>query len=227
MLTTTAICDLYANLYTSLSVPAGTWDHVIPVDGAYAAIKRIDNIDYVMFRGSVTLIDWIEDFDDCALPFADSILGGVHPGARLGALAIKDQIDSLVGDHVVFVGHSLGALHAAVAAGYRVAAGKPLDAVILFGEPRPGGPKLSALLANTFTQSFRNADAGGHDIITDVARALPPLLPYQHIKDPLTDVCGAPDPHDPWLAFRYHHFGLYCKAFGCGGTAALSLQGAK
>lgn len=195
----------------------------MPVDGAYVAVKRIDGIDYVMFRGSDSFLDWVEDFDDCAVPFPDPVLGDVHPGARLGVLAVKAKIDALVGEHVVFVGHSLGAMHAAIAAGYRVAAGKPVDAVIMFGEPRPGGAKLAAVLANTMIKSYRNADRNGHDLVTDVPRSLPPLLPYQHVRDPLTDCSAAPRADDIWLAFRYHHFGLYCRGFGCGGVAALSL----
>lgn len=224
MLTITAILDQYAWLYQdTLPEPPGTWDHVIPVDGAYAAIKRVDGTDYVMLRGSVTFLDWLEDFEDCALPYPDPVLGDVHPGARQGVLEVKDQIDALVGEHVVFVGHSLGAMHAALLAGYRAAVGKPVDALIMFGEPRSGGARLSAILANTMVQSYRNADMNGHDIVTDVARNIPPLLPYQHVKDPLTDCHHSPRADDIWLAFRYHHGGHYCRAFGCGGVAALSL----
>lgn len=223
MLSITAICDQYAWLYTSLPSPAGTWDHVIPFDGAYTAIKRIDGIDYVMFRGSTTFKDWIDDFEDCAIPFNDPVLGDVHPGARAGVFPIKDQIRDLVCDKVVIVGHSLGAMHAAILAGYRVAEKLPVDALVMFGEPRPGGPQLSKLLADVPVQSFRNADKSGHDIVTDVARSLPPLLPYQHVRDPLTDCWRSPDPLDPWLAFRYHHFRLYAEAFGAAGPAVLAL----
>lgn len=224
MLGITQICDQYSWLYqTALTEPSGTWDHVLPVDGSYVAIKRVEDTDYVMFRGSTTFLDWIQDFDDFALPFHDSALGPVHPGARLGVLKVKDKIDALVGPKVVFVGHSLGAMHAALAAGYRVAGKKPVDALVMFGEPRPGGPVLAGLLAKTLVKSFRNADAHGFDLVTAVPRALAPLLPYQHVREPLIDVSMAPSQVDPWLAFRYHHFGLYCRAFGCAGPAALAL----
>jgi Lipase (class 3) len=230
VLTTTAICDLYANLYVDTPAPQGTWDHLLPIDGAYAAIKRIDGIDYVMLRGSVTPMDWIEDFEDCALPFNDSLLGDVHPGARLGALMVREQINALVGEHVVFVGHSLGAMHAALLAGYRVATGKPVDALVMFGEPRTGGPRLSEILAKTQVNSFRNADGGqplgvplAHDLVTDVARCLPPILPYQHVRDPLTDCWRSPKTLDAWGPFAWHHFRLYAEAFGAAGSAVLAL----
>ena len=222
MLAITQILDQYAFLYAP-EVPGADWDHLLPVDGAYAAIKNVAGTDYVMLRGSATFLDWWEDFDDCALPFCDPVLGDIHPGAREGVQEIKDQIDDLVGEHVVFVGHSLGAMHAALLAGYRAARGAPVDGLVMFGEPRSGGPQLSKILANTFTQSFRNADMNGHDIVTDVARNIPPLLPYVHIRDPLTDCHHSPDPFDPWLVFRYHRYKHYCYAFGCGGPAASAL----
>lgn len=220
MLSITAICDQYAWLYASLPIPAGTWDHLIPVDGAYAAIKRMEGTSYVMLRGSLTGIDWVLDFLNFAEPFNDPIIGEVHPGARFGVLEIQPVIDDLVGgDPVIFVGHSLGAMHAAQLAAYRAAAGKRVDGLIMFGEPKPGGTVLSKILEKTPSQSFRNADKNGHDAVTDVS----PFKPYQHVKDPLTDCWHSPRQDDLWGPFRYHHFGHYCRAFGCGGTAALSL----
>jgi pimeloyl-ACP methyl ester carboxylesterase len=223
MLTDTAICDQYAWLYSNLQAPAGTWDHVIPVDGAYCAIKRVDGVDYVMFRGSLTFMDWYDDLEDFALPVHDAILGDVHPGFLVGVKLIKDLVDALVGDHVVVVGHSLGAGHAALYSGYRVAAGKSVDAIVMFGEPRAGGSRLSEILAKTTVRSYRNGDASGHDYVTDVPPSHPPELPYQHVRDPLTDVCFPPPGFDPWLAFRFHHFWLYARSRGCGGAAVMSL----
>jgi pimeloyl-ACP methyl ester carboxylesterase len=222
VLTVTAILDQYAFLY-SPTTPGANWDHIVPVNGAYAAIKRVDGTDYVMFRGSLTFLDWIEDFDHFALPIIDQILDAVHPGFREGVLEIADPLNDLVGDHVVAVGHSLGAGHAALWAGYRIAAKKPVDGLVMIGEPRPGGAKLSQLLAQTEVQSFRNTDPKGHDLVTDVPPTLAPLLPYQHVKTPLTDVSCPPAAEDLWLAFKYHHFQLYARAFGCAGPAAIAL----
>lgn len=224
LLTTEQICDQYAWLYTDLPIPVGTWDHVIDVDGAYAAIKKVDDTDYVMFRGSTTFLDWIEDFANFAIPFNDSVLGGVHPGFRLGALAVKDKIDGLVGDKVIVIGHSLGAGHAALYTGYRLATQKSVDWLIMFGEPKAGCEILSRRLAAVGISSFKNLDLNGHDLVTDVPFTAPPLLNYQHPRN-LINVSATPDPTDPWLLFKYHHFGLYCKAFGAHGPAASSLKG--
>ena len=221
-LTTEQICDQYSWLYTSLSVPGSTWDHLINVDGAYAGIKRVGDTDYVMFRGSTTFIDWIEDFAHFALPYPDPVLGGVHPGFRLGVIAVKDQIDALVGDKVVCVGHSLGAGHAQLYAGYRLVGSKPVEQIVVFGSPRPGCSILSHLLAPVPLTSYRNTDDEGFDMVTKVPFSVPPMINYMQARG-FTDVKSTPNPNDPWLVFKYHHFGLYCKALGSHGIASQSL----
>jgi predicted lipase len=199
------------------------WDYLLPIDGAYAAIKRLDDTDYVMFRGSTTFMDWRQDFEDFALPYDDPVLGPLHPGFREGALMVKDEIDRLVQDKIVVVGHSLGAGHAVLYAGYRVAEERGVDGLVLFGEPKSGGPQLAERLAHIPISSYRNANTSGHDLVTDVPFTDMPRLPYCHVRA-LTDCRADPDPLDPWLIFKYHHFKLYARAFGCGGKAALSLS---
>lgn len=225
MIPVTAICDQYAWLYQDkLPVPGGTWDHLIEVDGAYCGIKLFDGVPCIMFRGSTTFMDWKQDFQDAALPFGDPLLGPIHPGFRQGVLLIRDHLDAICGDTTpVVVGHSLGAGHAALYSGYRIASKKPVAGVVMFGEPRAGGPKLSSILSGTLVYSFCNRNRDGHDLITDVPFTDLPRLPYQHVVDPLTPCEAWPDPLDPWLVFRYHRFRLYCKAFGCGGPAARAL----
>ncbi len=222
MLSISEVCDLYAWLYTGLPVPASTFDHVIPVDGCYVAIKNVGGIDYVLFRGSVTVLDWIEDFTRVAQPFHDPQLGIVHPGFMLGVRAVQAKIDALVGNNVIVVGHSLGAGHAQLYAGYRAAAGKSVNRLLLFGSPRAGGPELSKVLAPVDIYSFCNGDQDGHDLVTDVPYSLGKLLPYCHPRE-LQKVTYSPPADDVWALFRYHHFGLYCRALHALGTAATSL----
>lgn len=205
-------------------MPDGTWDHLFAVDGAYCAVKHIEDTDYVMFRGSVTFLDWMQDFQNLAIPYDDLILGPVHPGARDGVLKIKSQLDRVTGQNIVAVGHSLGALHAALYAGYKAAEGKNLQALVMFGEPKAGGEKLSdEIKKKTLVYSYVNQDTDGHDIVTDVPFKISDLAPYQHVQDPLIPCRHTPRLDDIWLAFRYHHFGHYCHAFGCGSPQALSL----
>lgn len=223
MLTVTAILDQYAWLYVEDPVPAGVWDRVFAVDGGYCATKEIDGVVYVMFRGSMTVLDWFDDVRSLVIPCWDKELGPVHPGARRGVLSVKEQLDSLIGDKpVVCVGHSLGAMHAAIYAAYRKVEGKVVQGLVMFGEPRPGGQKLSAILRFVPQMSFRNTDPDGHDIVTDVPRYIIFLFPYQHVGKLIDTICP-PRRDDIWLAFRYHHLCLYGKGFGCGGEAMVKL----
>jgi len=171
-----------------------------------------------MFRGSTTFLDWVQDFENAALPFPDQHLGAVHNGFRDGVLSVIGWINSLVGDSVVVVGHSLGAGHAALYAGYRVCDGLPVDKIVMFGEPRPGGSKLASILAATPIMSYCNFDRNGHDRVTDVPFNIPFVLTYQHPK-PLTYVSASPKPNDHWGIFCWHHAILYAKAMGSVGPA--------
>ena len=234
VLTVKEICDQYAWLYTDLPVPVGQWDHLIPTDGAYCAIKFVGNdLAYVMDRGSTTPMDWYDDFRFDAIPFYDPKLGSVHNGFRQGVLSNVGYIESLVGDRrVIYVGHSLGAGRARIRAGYRLADGKKVECVVTFGAPRAGGPKLTSILnKGTPEYSYRNCDPYGHDLVTgvpiqfmvDVPFIGPQGIQYEQPCS-LLDVHAKPRADDPWLAFKYHHFRLYCNAFGAIGQAALSLK---
>lgn len=219
------VCDQYAWLYTDLNTPDGTWDHVFPVDGAFVAVKVIDGQPLVCWRGSVTAIDWIEDFTLPGQPFCHPLIGPVHPGFLAGVERVYDKLNQYLSQFPgkpIIVGHSLGAGHAAIYAALRVANGMPVDRVIMFGEPRAGCAQMANVLANTPIYSFRNEDANGHDYVTDVPAYIPGLAPYTHPRV-LTDVHHSPAVNDVWGLFRYHHFGHYCAAFGATGAASKSL----
>lgn len=226
MLDISGVCNLYAYLYTNLIIPPGTFDHVVPVDGCYAAVAYREDADYVLFRGSVTLVDWAADFWQPQFPYHDAQLGPVHPGFLIGVNTVQSRIDALVGHDgrpVVVVGHSLGAGHAQIYAGRRLANKQPVDRLLLFGSPRAGMSELGGVLTGTKIWSYRNTDADGHDLITDVPLKLGPLLDYRH-PVALTDISQPPPPDDRWGLFRYHHFALYCEALKASGAAATSLQ---
>lgn len=222
----TDLCELYATLYTDLQVPAGTWTHVVPKDGAYCAVLATPLESVVAFRGSVTLTDWLEDFMVSlgAPQYEDPQLGPLHLGFAVGVRSVQNALDALVpmDRPLTVVGHSLGAGHALIYAARRRKAGLRVDAVTTFGSPRPGGAGVAEALAGVHQTSYRNSGPDGHDLVTDVPFAAPPILRYQH-PAPLTDVSAVPSSNDPWLAFRYHHFGLYCRALGASGPVARSL----
>jgi fermentation-respiration switch protein FrsA (DUF1100 family) len=225
MLTITAILDQYAFLYANLPVPEGKWDLVISADGGANGIKvEDDGTVGVYVHGSENPQDWTEDFDHFALAVNHPKLGQIHPGFLSGALLIKSQIDAFAGSRpIAYYGHSYGAGRSSVLAGLRLTEGLPVARVVLFGEPMAGGPKLSEIVASVSVESYRNADANGHDFVTDVPFRFMPDNPYQPLKAPRVDCHHSPSPNDPWLLFKYHHLKNYCYAFGCGGAAPLSL----
>jgi Lipase (class 3) len=208
MLSDKQIVDLVASLYDASNKD---WDHLIAVDGSWCAIKRIDGIDYMVWRGSTTAVDWLEDFDDAAIPSQDGVLGTVHPGFIIGVRAVLDQVNPLLGGSVVVCGHSLGAGHSILHAGLLAAAGRYPEAVVVFGEPRAGGAKLSGILAPVPIRSYCNGDANGHDLVTDVPFAIPLVAPYVHPR-PLLHCSASPPPDDDWGVVAYHHVQLYQKA---------------
>lgn len=206
------IADLYARIYED-PVPSDFFDNIIPQDGCFVAIKTVEGVPYVCFRGSTTLLDWFEDFNAFAAAIFYPGIGFVHNGFLAGVLLVRDQLDALLtrGAPPVIVGHSLGAGHAFIYAGLRAAKCTSLGGVVAFGEPRPGFDTLGHTLAPIPTRSYRNMDKDGHDLVTDVPMKIEPLLNYRHPKS-LIDVTASPDPDDHWGVLRYHHFSLYQKA---------------
>lgn len=216
MLTDAQVAVLYARIYEDPQ-PSGYWAQVFPIDGGYAAVRDEGGVPYLCFRGSTTLLDWFEDFNALAAPFPDVTLGPVHNGFRAGLIGVKDRIDKYLGASAPWVvGHSLGAGHAMLYAGYRRAAQMPLRGVVCFGEPRPGMAKLAGILQPVATRSYRNMDAQGHDLVTDVPIKIGDIIPYKHPKD-LINVTASPAPDDSWGLLKYHHMSLYVQALSKGG----------
>lgn len=209
MLTDKQIVDLVAALYDATKNK--NWDHIIAVDGSWSAIKRIDGIDYMVWRGSTTALDWLEDFDDAAIPTQDPVLGTVHPGFVAGVRAVLDQVNGLLGNRVVVCGHSLGAGHSIIHAGFLAAAGRSPEGVVVFGEPRAGAEQLATLLSKVPIRSYCNGDADGHDLVTDVPFAIRILAPYMHPRA-LLRCSASPSPDDTWGPLAYHHIQLYQEA---------------
>ena len=98
------------------------WDEQLTTADVYWAIKFEGARAYVVFRGSDSLFDWMEDligFDPGRITQHDTF-GRMWDGFLLGMeetwAAIKPLIANV--DELVFTGHSLGAARADVAAGY-------------------------------------------------------------------------------------------------------------
>ena len=58
-LTIAAAVDQVARLYQT----PNDWDWIHPIDGRYCAMKKLGDAKLAIFRGSVTVHDWLDDFE--------------------------------------------------------------------------------------------------------------------------------------------------------------------
>jgi len=179
------------------------WDNLWPHDGGFAARKRVGDVDVVIWRGSTTALDWIDDLD--FEPVDYPVFGKVHAGFLKGVSAVWDQVDATLGAKVIISGHSLGAAHALLHAARHEVRSKRPQRVVVMGSPRPGFQKLADLLGPVSIASYKNGD----DPVTMVPPTLP-SWPYVPPRDfiPL-DV--APELGDSWGVFARHRWTLYLQ----------------
>lgn len=187
--------------------PGARWDWLLAAP-VFVAISRQPGCDVVVFRGSITLDDWIRDVAAVPELTGHPTLGPVHAGfyrdMETTAAVIDDELRPDI--EVAITGHSLGAARAAIYAGLsRIHPAR----LVLFGAPRPGFQRLADALKEISATSYRNATAEGRDRVTDLPLAFPPELPWTPAVR-LTDVHAPPDPADA-SPFRWHHMPLYRK----------------
>lgn len=175
-------------------------------DGICWGIKKLPGFDVVVFRGSVTHLDW--ERDTRALSQLTRV-GHVHSGFWVGMEHVWSELRPLVMQPVIVTGHSLGAARAAVLTALMVADGVPPVARVVFGEPKPGLLDLAKIVATVPGRSYRNGNGLYHDLVTDVPFSMPPLQ-YMH-PTPIIPVRA--DPTGPLFerlgAFAFHHIELY------------------
>ena len=205
MLSDRAFADICAGSYDS----AYKWDARVEAGDVYAIVKRIDNLDVVCFRGSVTIDDWVRDLRAVPDIIPDPKLGVVHASFFAGMLTASIRINSVLRKEaqLAVTGHSLGAARAWLYTGIMLSMKVPAR-VVVFGSPRPAFPKLASLIAESRvpSTSYRNATFSGHDRVTDLPFSFPELPWTQPV--PLTDVDVPPVAGDN-SPFRFHHIQLY------------------
>jgi hypothetical protein len=212
----TAIIKTASSLTFSLYGTSGSldvvWDRKI--DGPICwALKKIGDIWYLVFRGSVTRDDWLHDFEALAI-WRDDLLAHVHPGFYAGMKDILIESLAIIGDDdYLIVGHSLGAARAAIAAAYAIvlAPKRPL-ARITWGEPRPGFSDLAHLLSEIPNYNFLNGGTGDYDRVTDVPFTLDIFCQWYCSGSPHLFVCEPPAQNNLDIIFRWHNFLLYNAA---------------
>lgn len=175
-------------------------------DGVCWALKHFDGYDVVVFRGSITLQDWLRDLTAIAMP---SRIGHVHTGFYAGMEHMWSDLKPILKQPAIVTGHSLGAARADVLAALMKVDGSPPVERIVFGEPKPGLLDFAALLDGMPGRSYRNGDATHHDLVTDLPLTFPPEE-YVH-PTPIIPVCAPPSGSQfaQLGVFAWHHVELY------------------
>jgi hypothetical protein len=209
VITHAAIAGLLVDLYAG----ANTFDNYAPgigPSGICWASKRVDGVDVILLRGSVTFWDWFKDFLALATPFEHETLGPIHQGFGLGMDRAWRDISEVTKGPYIVAGHSLGAGRAAILTGIMIESGVQPLARVVFGEPKPGFDRLKQYIARVPGFSYRNGDTHAHDLVTDVPITFL-LEEYEH-PTPLIEVLATPAADAPNGVFKWHNMGLYRAA---------------
>lgn len=193
------LAQLQQGIYGTLPVE---WDWWTGPDAEVVwGKKKVNGVTVVVFRGSITPMDWIRDFE--AIGMLHGKLGMVHEGFLQGMEPVWESLKS-DDSPILVIGHSLGAARAAILTGLMCADGRSPIERVCWGEPSSGWITLADLIKHVPTRSFRNGNNKVHDPVTDV-----PPLPYIHAT-PLIDVCAPPI--SSLIPSEWHHMDLYALA---------------
>lgn len=174
--------------------------------GVWVAVKKLPDVDVIVFRGSDSIEDWWRDFD-AAMVFEKG-LGMVHAGFYENLDLTHSNIKAMVRPNPVITGHSLGAARAAIYSAMRE--DHPVK-VALFGCPRPGAQALTDRLKGIPITSYKNRQ----DPVTGVPVPIMPALPYVQVRE-FIHVDGMV--HSSFSDFlKDHHIGAYQKGLENGG----------
>lgn len=188
-------------------------------DNVCWALKKISGFDLFIFRGSLTIPDWINDLRALAVP---SPIGHVDVGFYSGMTKWWGEAKAMISQPAIVGGHSLGASHADVGSALMTIDGMPPVSRVVFGEPKPGLMDFAQIIRNIPAASYRNGNDTHHDLVTDVPFSFPPLE-YVH-PTPIVPVLAEPTGglFATMGVFAYHHITLYETA-----VAALGLTTTK
>jgi Lipase (class 3) len=203
------------NLSAAIYDDTSNWDHLDPgtEDGVFWGLKKLDGCDVVVFRGSITALDWWRDLR--AAPLETKNIGTVHEGFHAGMEHTWTEIKAMANQPVVVTGHSLGAARADILCGIMAADKMPPVHCAVFGSPRPGLDDFAKIVRKGVPsrKSYVNGDDNGYDRVSEVPLRLFGKLAFVHVTPP-TMVC-APPPFElieRYGLFGYHHIPLYVKA---------------
>lgn len=130
----------------------------------YIGVMPNQNAIYVVFRGSTSVYNWLEDLDAFQIPYPDCEECEVHEGFFYGKesviediLATVKSLTTIHPDHrVIVTGHSLGAALASLTALDIIKSGIENKVVLVnFGSPRFGNLELANWASNKIQEKYR------------------------------------------------------------------------
>ena len=152
--------DLYlAKLCQAAYDPGSSWDARWTQKSVYVYCRKVNGTYVIVFRGSDNLTDWLDNLKGWPIYHKD--LGFCHTGFLEDMDTVVGEVLALVnGSPMIITGHSLGAARALILGGLLTVLGVKPQAIVVFGEPRPGFAKLKKiLLAGSFPiRSYKNRD---------------------------------------------------------------------
>lgn len=166
---------------------------------------------FVAFRGTLSLEEWLADFDAAAQPYLPlPNFGDVHVGFQAVYLTIRDSlrtglVQACAGcTRLLVTGHSLGGAVAVLAAPDVLNMPPGLEPqLITFGGPRVGLSNFVAMFNVKIESCFRVVN------FLDIVPAVPlpsPLLPYAHVGTLIPVDSGGPiDPAARHSLDAYDH----------------------
>lgn len=202
------------NLCADIYGDTAKWDYLDAGqdDEVYFGLKKYSDVDVIVFRGSITALDWWLDLQ--TIPTKTRI-GTVHHGFYEGMEKMWAEVQPMLTQPVMVTGHSLGAARADILTGLMVADNKLPIRRAVFGEPRPGLSDFAEFIKGVDAYPYRNGDAHGHDRVCDVPlKLLHPLdFSFVHPK-PHIQVTAAPTGNifQRDGLFSFHHIQLYQAA---------------
>jgi triacylglycerol lipase len=144
-----------------------------PPDIPIGFIARSKDQLFIIFRGTRTPTEWINNLNADLTPFSINKCGNVHEGFFNLYMDIRDEVLDAVTSlpdrpKVYIAGHSLGATFASFAAyDIEITTGHRIHSLYTFGSPRLGDNEFVRSFNNRLSErSFRVANSS--DIVTEV-----------------------------------------------------------
>lgn len=200
MIEAKVLAQLCVDLYDDTK--ESTWVNYWKQNDIVVAHQKIDDVDILVFRGSIDTIDWIRDGE--GWPTFDKQLGFVHNGFLSHMRDVLKEVDPGTSNNVVITGHSLGGARARVMAALMAVNHIPVKQLTVFGSPKPAFANLRRIIEKSgmIHTSYRNRN--------DPVPMVPGIIPLWEHTEPFFILNEAAD-QDNLDPLRDHHINLYLR----------------